>query len=87
MRVNRCFILRGKGFSCSLDILLGNIGINTMQFQKIGIFFNSKQFTMFDHKIPGSRSVRIDLKCWIRIRIDTSAVPQHCMEAFKDYVS
>ncbi len=38
MLVNRCFILRAEGFSCSLDVLLGNIFLFKTIFQQEKIY-------------------------------------------------
>jgi hypothetical protein len=54
-----CPLLRAEGFSCSLDVLYGGIGIRQLQFliklKKLSNFcFSSKFFSIFGHKTPGS---------------------------------
>jgi hypothetical protein len=62
-------LLRAGGFSCSLNLLQGSIGINILQFliQKIW-FFSTVKYKKFWTAKP-----------WIRIRIciETNADPQH----------
>jgi hypothetical protein len=39
-----CSILRAKGFSCSLDVLYGSLGISNLQFLILKKFFNFFNF-------------------------------------------
>jgi hypothetical protein len=59
--VLKCWIfsLRAEGFSCSLDVLYGGLGICKLQFliKKILNFFSScKFFSIFIHRNPGIRT-------------------------------
>ncbi len=59
-----CSLLRAEGFSCSLGVLYGGLGISKFQFliKKIEIKFPTKIFFFnFRSSNPGSGS-------WIRIR-------------------
>jgi hypothetical protein len=53
-----CSFLRAEGFSCSLCVLYGGLGITKLQFfiKKCPIFFSCKLFSIFDHQNPGSRT-------------------------------
>ncbi len=64
-----CSFWRAEGFSCSLNVLYGGLGISELQIliKKIEIFF-VYFFSVFGHRNPGSGLV-FSLKCWIRIRI------------------
>jgi hypothetical protein len=55
-----CFLLRAEGFSCSLGVLYGGLGISKLQFliKKIEIKFSAINFFQFYF-----------IKPWIRIRI------------------
>jgi hypothetical protein len=61
-------LLRAEGFSCSLDVLYGGLGISELQFQ---LYFFLLKFLFV--KILDLDWIRIHLKCWIwiciRIRI------------------
>jgi hypothetical protein len=66
-----CSLLRAKGFSCSLTILYGGLGISKLQFliKKRRKDFSAVFFsTNFCLSKPWIR-IRINLKWWIRIRI------------------
>jgi hypothetical protein len=74
-----CSLLRAEGFSCSLGVLYGGLGISKLQFsiKKIEIKFPAKKFFKF--------SV---IKPWIRIRIKSmrirnSVINDHVFEVFK----
>ncbi len=68
-----CSLLRAEGFSCSLGILYGGLGISKLQFliKKIEIKFPAIHFFNFRSSNPGSGSgIRNHYeKCWIRILI------------------
>ena len=89
-----CSLLRVDGFSCSLDVLYGGLGIIKLLcfIKKYKFSFSCTFFTVFGHKNPGSGwiRIRIDLKCWIRIRIririETNADPKHCSHICKLFV-
>jgi hypothetical protein len=59
----RCSLLRAEGFSCSMKVLYGGLGINKLQFliKKISNFFSSVIFFQF-----------LDIKTldpdWVQIR-------------------
>ncbi len=68
-----CSLLMAEGFSFSLDVLFGGLGIRKLQFliKKINKKnFGCKFFSIFCHQNPGSRWV-FNQKYWIRIRIRT----------------
>jgi hypothetical protein len=75
-----CSLLRAEGFSCSLGVLYGGLGLSKLQFliKKIEIKFPAIiLFPILGHQTPdpGSGSgIRICnlKKCWIRIRIRIS---------------
>ncbi len=65
----RCSLMRYEDlFSCSFDVLYGGLGISKLHFfiEKIKFFSSCKFFPNFRSSKP-----------WIRIRIETSADPQH----------
>ncbi len=74
-----CALLRAEGFSCSLGVLYGGLGISKWQFliKKIKLKFPTVNFfSILGHQTldpdPGSGSgirIRNYKKCWIRIRI------------------
>ncbi len=47
--ITRCSLLRAEGFSCSLGVLYGGLGISKLQFliKKIGIKFPAIHFFQF----------------------------------------
>ncbi len=55
--------MRAEGFSCSMDVLYGGLGISRLQFflstnYGIKFFFFAEKFVQFlGHKNPGSGSV------------------------------
>ncbi len=55
-----CSLLRAEGFSCSLGVLYGDLGISKLQFliKKIDIKFSCKFFPILGHQTldpdPGS---------------------------------
>jgi hypothetical protein len=53
-----CSSLRAEGFSCSLCVLYGGLGITKLQFfsKKYPIFFSCKLFSIFYHQNPGFRT-------------------------------
>jgi hypothetical protein len=52
-----CSLLRAGGFSCSLDILNGGLGISKLQEQKnINFFFNCIFSSIYGQQIPGYRT-------------------------------
>jgi hypothetical protein len=53
-----CSFLRAEGFSCSLCVLYGGLGITILQFlsKKYPNFFSCKLFSIFDHQNPGFRT-------------------------------
>jgi hypothetical protein len=69
-------------FLCSLEVLCGGLRISKLEFViktinccsavKFSIFWSSK------HKIR--IRIRIDLKCWIRVRIGTNFDPETMQE-------
>ena len=62
--------MRAEGFSCSMDVLYGGLGIDKLHFfyqKNFIIFFSCKFFPIFGHQNPGSGSV-FSLKCWIWIQ-------------------
>ncbi len=82
---------RDKDFSCSLDVLYGNLGISKLQFLiKDNINFISGVFIFF-LQIFGHQNLEslLTKKCWVRIRIqifiETSGDPQH--RYHKTYIS
>jgi hypothetical protein len=67
--------LRAKGFSYSLDILCGGLGISKLQFliKKEKKKISAEYFFQFCSSKPWIRiQIRIHLKCWILIRIPES---------------
>jgi hypothetical protein len=56
-----CFLLRAEGFSCSLSVLYGGIGISKLQFliKKIKNKFPAVDFFNFRSSNPGSGSAII----------------------------
>ncbi len=67
-----CSLLRADGFSWSLEVLYGGLGISKMQYliQKISIFFSCKFVPILGHKNPGfgldlDGYSLISLKCWL----------------------
>jgi hypothetical protein len=54
----RCSLLRAEGFSCSLAVLYGGLGISKLQFliKKIEIKFPAIKFFNFRSSNPGSGS-------------------------------
>jgi hypothetical protein len=83
-------LLRAEGFSCTLDVLYGCQGISKLQFliKKVLNFFPPVNvFQCLDIKIPRIW-IRIDLKCWIRIRtrIETNADPGHWFKAYTSVI-
>jgi hypothetical protein len=44
-----CHLLRAEGFSCSLDVLYGGLGISCN-------FFSNELIQIFDHQNPGTRT-------------------------------
>jgi hypothetical protein len=79
----RCFLLRDEDLSCSLAVLYGGLGISKLLFwsnKKIFLLWIFSNFWPSKHRIW--IRIRIDKKCWIRIRNETNADPQHCKEAF-----
>ncbi len=77
---------RTEAFFCSLDVLKEAYGsIKGDLDKKIGFVFSTEIVLEFLVIKPWMRirnwiriRIRIDLKWWISIRIDTSADPQHC---------
>ncbi len=78
-----CSLLRADGFSCSLGVLYGGLGISKLQFfiKKIEIKFPAINFFNFRSSNPGSGSgIRIRNpdpqleKCWIRIRFKSMRI-------------
>jgi hypothetical protein len=74
-----CSLLWAEGFSCSLDIYYEDLGISKLQLmiKKIHIFFIRKflkEFLVIRTLGPGPQCS--DLKCWIRIHVETYADPQ-----------
>jgi hypothetical protein len=74
-----CSLLRAEGFSCSLGVLYGGLGISKLQFliKKIEIKFPALIFFSFMSSNPGSGSgirIRNKKKCWIRIRIKSMRI-------------
>ncbi len=68
----RCSFLRAKGYSCSLEVLYGGLGISKLQFliKKYQNFFSCKFFPYFGHKTLDPDLDRYSaMKCWIRIQI------------------
>jgi hypothetical protein len=67
-------LLRAEGFSWSLEVLSGGLGISNLQFLIKNItFFSCKFFYFFVIKTLDPDWIRIQiglfsLKCWIRIR-------------------
>jgi hypothetical protein len=51
-----CFLLRAEGFSCSLGVLYGGLGIRKLQFliKKIELKYPAKIFFQFRSSNPGS---------------------------------
>jgi hypothetical protein len=90
-RRDGCF-LRAEDFSCSLDVLYRGLGLSKLKFlfKKLLLyyFFSCKCFSIFlviKTLDPHPERIRIltrfciDQNCWIRIRMETSADPQHCL--------
>ncbi len=52
-----CSLLRAEGFSCSLGVLYGGLGISKLQFliKKIEVKFPAKSFFNFRSSNPGIR--------------------------------
>ncbi len=77
-----CSHLRAELFFSSLDVLYGGLGIKITNFlsKKFNSFsiFICNFFLNFWSSKPWIR-IRIDLKCWIRIQIETNADPKHCI--------
>ncbi len=63
-----CSLLRAEGFSCSLGVVYGGLGISKLQFliKKIEIKFPAINLFQFKVMKPGISYYK---KCWIRIRI------------------
>jgi hypothetical protein len=66
------FSLLGAGsFSCSLDDLSGDLGINLLHFlfkkYENMNFFNFLSYKSLDSEIQNGMRIRTDLKCWLRI--------------------
>jgi hypothetical protein len=57
--ITGCSLLRAEGFSCSLGVLYGGLGISKLQFliKKIDIKFLAINFFNFWSSNPGSGSV------------------------------
>jgi hypothetical protein len=75
-----CSLLSAAGFSCSLDVLYGGFGITKYNFlsKYYRLFFSLKFLSLFWSSNPRVRNrirTRIDLKCWMRIRILNNAEP------------
>jgi hypothetical protein len=69
-----CYLLRAEGFSCSLSVLYGGLGISKPQFliKKQSTIFRCKFFYSFWSLNPWIRNrnrIRKLQKCWIRILI------------------
>ncbi len=65
-----CSLSRAKGFTCSLNVLHRGLGIKNCKIRKKNRIFSSRKIWYFSSSKP-----------WIRISIETSADPQHCLEA------
>jgi len=66
-----CFLSRCEGFSCSLNVLYGALGMSNSNFWSKNIKFclSFEFFFIFGHQNRGSGSVSaFSPKCWIRIR-------------------
>ncbi len=60
-----------KASPSGLHVLYGGLGIGKLQFNKFLTIPAVNFFTIFGHQNPEN------LKCWIRIRIETNADPKH----------
>jgi hypothetical protein len=73
-----CWTFAFEGFSCSLEVLHGGLGINKLQFLILYVkwHFSQKFLSWIRFRIR----IRIDLNClvWIRIRTETKADSRHC---------
>ncbi len=51
-----CYLLRAEGFSCSLDVFYGGLGISKLKFlkEKKISFFQFENFSNFGQQNPGS---------------------------------
>ncbi len=64
-----------EGFSCSMLVLYGGLGISKLQVSNRKKKFIALNFFQLLAWILNW--IRIDQKCWIRIRIEINADPQH----------
>ncbi len=62
-------LLKAEGFSRTVDVLYGGLGLSKLQFliKKESDLFSCTFPPSFCHQNPGSRLV-FSLKCWIRVR-------------------
>jgi hypothetical protein len=60
-----------KASPCGVHVLYGGLGIGKLQFNNFFNYSSCKFFIIFGHQNPEN------LKCWIRIRIETNADPKH----------
>jgi hypothetical protein len=93
-----CSLLRAEGFSCSLGVLYGGLGISKLQFliKKIEVKFPALNFfSILGHQTldpdPGSGSgirIRNKKKCWIRIRIKSMRIrnPEYKKREWTDFI-
>jgi hypothetical protein len=72
LRSAGCYLLRAEGFSCSLDVFYGGLGISKLKFlkEKKNIFFSSsKIFPILVNKILDPDWIRIRFRIGIQSKM------------------